>query len=71
MAAKLLIFSRLCKIFANYFFYSTSINPLYSFYLTSTLLHLNRTSHRPLIQLCALHTDASPPPYANLEAVSL
>ena len=48
MAAKLLIFSELCKTFANYFFYSTSTNPLFSFYLTSTspstLIEL-RTAH--------------------------
>ena len=48
MAAKLLIFSGLYKAFANFFFYLTSINPLHSFYLTSTsiatLIEL-RTAH--------------------------
>ena len=36
MAAKLLIFSELCKTFANFFFYFTSTNPLLSIYLAST-----------------------------------
>ena len=36
MAAKLLIFSELCKTFANFFIYFTSTNPLLSIYLAST-----------------------------------
>ena len=48
MAAKLLIFSRLCKIFANYFLlfylYKSSIFLLPYLYLFATLIEL-RTSH--------------------------
>ena len=47
MVAKLLIFSELCKTFANYFFYFTSIYPLLFLYITSTYSHLNRTLHLP------------------------
>ena len=36
MAAKLLIFSRLCKNFADFFIYFTSTYPLLSIYLAST-----------------------------------
>jgi len=36
MAAKLLIFSGLCKNFANFFFYFTSIYHLLFIYLAST-----------------------------------
>ena len=43
MVAKLLIFSRLCKNFTDYFFYFTSIYPLLFLYITSTyrLSYLN------------------------------
>ena len=71
MAAKLLIFSGLCKILPIIFFYFISTNLLLSFYLTSTLLRLNRTSHRPYMQLCTLKTDASPLPRTNQEATFL
>lgn len=72
MAAKLLIFSELCKTFANYFLlfyiYISSTFPLPYLYLP---LHPNRTSHRPYMQLCTLQTDVSPPPCANQEAAAL